>query len=283
MSNRFRVTILLLLVIVAQRAVHSAEAPSSAPSGSAGSASLMTSSPNLLADMLDQLSPDNLRAFGEMLDKDWSDRPEWGAQLVAMLKGGGMGAGSGWWHGADKRYDYSWLLEKADKNADQAVSRAEFAEKFAGRETLFRRLDRDLDGQLTAAEFDWSESAAVTPRAAMASTLFSRLDVDSNGRVTPDELTEFLKQSDRDQLGFLTSEDLFAAVNPEMQRGGEGRPDVRRMVRMFLRGELGQFTSGPALGEEAPDFSLPTYDGAKRYRLSEMRGRPVVLIFGSFT
>jgi hypothetical protein len=36
-------------------------------------------------------------------------------------------------------------------------------------------------------------------------------------------------------------------------------------------------------GEAAPDFSLPTLDRTARVRLSELRGRPVVLVFGSYT
>lgn len=40
----------------------------------------------------------------------------------------------------------------------------------------------------------------------------------------------------------------------------------------------------PALGEPAPDFSLPTLDGRRTVTLSQHRGeRPVVLVFGSFT
>ncbi len=39
---------------------------------------------------------------------------------------------------------------------------------------------------------------------------------------------------------------------------------------------------GIGLGEEAPDFELESTEG-ERVRLSELRGRPVVLRFGSFT
>ena len=39
-----------------------------------------------------------------------------------------------------------------------------------------------------------------------------------------------------------------------------------------------------SLGDAAPDFHLQTLDRSRRVRLSEFRaGRPVVLIFGSFT
>ncbi len=38
------------------------------------------------------------------------------------------------------------------------------------------------------------------------------------------------------------------------------------------------------VGDEAPDFTLKTVDGAKQVRLSSFRGKlPVVLVFGSYT
>ncbi len=36
-------------------------------------------------------------------------------------------------------------------------------------------------------------------------------------------------------------------------------------------------------GDPAPDFDLPTYDRSSRVRLSSLRGKPVVLVFGSYT
>jgi cytochrome oxidase Cu insertion factor (SCO1/SenC/PrrC family) len=36
-------------------------------------------------------------------------------------------------------------------------------------------------------------------------------------------------------------------------------------------------------GDPAPDFTLPTQDGSSRVTLSSLRGRPVVLVFGSYT
>ena len=36
-------------------------------------------------------------------------------------------------------------------------------------------------------------------------------------------------------------------------------------------------------GEPAPDFELPRADGAGTVRLTDLRGRPVLLHFGSFT
>jgi hypothetical protein len=37
------------------------------------------------------------------------------------------------------------------------------------------------------------------------------------------------------------------------------------------------------VGDIAPDFSLGTRDRASRVRLTDLRGRPVVLVFGSYT
>ncbi len=40
----------------------------------------------------------------------------------------------------------------------------------------------------------------------------------------------------------------------------------------------------PKVGDEAPEFELPVLDGnGATVRLSELRGRPVALIFGSYT
>ena len=36
-------------------------------------------------------------------------------------------------------------------------------------------------------------------------------------------------------------------------------------------------------GARAPDFTLPLYDGQGEVTLSQLRGKPVVLVFGSYT
>ncbi len=37
------------------------------------------------------------------------------------------------------------------------------------------------------------------------------------------------------------------------------------------------------VGDQAPDFILPTLDKSAHVRLSSLRGKPVVLVFGSYT
>ena len=41
--------------------------------------------------------------------------------------------------------------------------------------------------------------------------------------------------------------------------------------------------NAPKVGDLAPDFELPAARGDDRTRLSALRGKPVALIFGSFT
>ena len=48
---------------------------------------------------------------------------------------------------------------------------------------------------------------------------------------------------------------------------------------MWLHARAGTLRAGDA----APDFDLPTMDGKSRVRLSSDHGKPVVLVFGSYT
>ncbi len=40
---------------------------------------------------------------------------------------------------------------------------------------------------------------------------------------------------------------------------------------------------GPEVGAEAPDFKLKSVDGKTEVQLSKLKGKPVVLILGSYT
>jgi len=58
---------------------------------------------------------------------------------------------------------------------------------------------------------------------------------------------------------------------------GEKMAALRQL--MMRRDEL-----APNVGDEAPDFDLPVLHGdGERASLSDLRGRPVALIFGSYT
>ncbi len=48
---------------------------------------------------------------------------------------------------------------------------------------------------------------------------------------------------------------------------------------MWMRARAGDLQ----IGEMAPDFELPVLDKSRRVRLSDLRGKPVLLVFGSYT
>jgi Ca2+-binding EF-hand superfamily protein len=242
-----------------------------------------------LADVVEKLSPGNRRKFGEMLGADWKERPEWADMLIALLQGGGMGPGAGWFKPSAKKYDWNWLADHFDVDGNGTISPEELPAEAPFADLLFARLDRDNDRQLRPADFDYVGRQQNTPPLFMSQFLTSFFDSDSNGRITREELEAFLKRADVDKTGFITSDDLyrdFSKIFFEEQNGGSGGSDMPRpekMLPMFFRGEFGVLEAGPTLGDAAPDFTLPTHDGTRQVTLSQSRGKPVILIFGSFT
>ncbi len=51
----------------------------------------------------------------------------------------------------------------------------------------------------------------------------------------------------------------------------------------LLDGDIGSPFEGPGIGQKAPDFRLKTHDGKREIGLADLRGKPTVLVFGSFT
>jgi Ca2+-binding EF-hand superfamily protein len=277
-----------------KRSAQSAAELSSRHTGSGPSRPAIPATQAGLAEqLLGNLSPEHMKAVGAMLEQDWKGRPEWGDMAVAILKGEAMRPGMGWWRPTAKRYAWDWLRQRFDANQDGHVGRDELPESLPKLDLLFERLDRDLDDQLNAADFDYSDSLGMNLTAMqgmLVSRLFWQLDTDSNGAVTPAEVMELFARADKEDFGFLTPEDLRTALDdPESRRGsnrsGTGdEPAAADLLRMFFTGQLGSLEPGPELGELAPDFELPTHDGKRTFKLSNSFGkRPVLLIFGSFT
>lgn len=258
--------------------------PAVTPANDTSTLAAMT--PPTLAAVVEQLSVESRKKFADLLATDWKKRPEWADMLIALLKGDSLGPGVGWFKSSEKKYDWEWISGQFDANSDGEISPAELGVKEPGSDQLFARLDRDNDGFLQQADFDYFGRQAATPPLMMSQFLSGLFDTDSNGRITPDELAAFLKRADADKTGFITSEDLyreFTRMFADRDSGGSDMPRPERMLPMFFKGELGVLESGPALGETAPDFTLPTHDGSSSVTLSRSRGKPVILIFGSFT
>ena len=264
---------------------------SSPPETGAPTTSLLIDSdraePSFLAAVVSRLSSESRAKFGQMLAADWQDRPDWGEMLIALLRGDEMRPPFGWYRPSELKFGYNWLSGRFDANADGIIDKTELPEDTPDLDRVFARLDRDADGKLQSLDFDYSGGKGQGTIAQSASQfLFSRLDGDTDGRVTAEELNDFFSHADREKSDFLTAEDLFLDFTEEIAareslRGDRPGPD--EMLAMFFRGELGLWAPGPKLGDEAPDFTLPTHDDARSVTLSQCRGKPVILIFGSFT
>lgn len=221
-------------------------------------------------------SPD-LTAWAAWLKKcyDGEEMPESVQMLLAVASGSEIGPGDGWFGPGQSRYDWNWLARRHGAEASAAICR----EQFRGPSEWFDRFDRNLDGRLTADDFDWSNGNPFVRRFYDLSHFLRRLNQRGDGRLTRDEWLAFF---DRAAAGrdYITVADL--AADPDAVPDPGPTPEV--MIRGMFRGELGSLYAGPRLNDPAPDFTLRTHDGARTIRLAELIGpQPVVLVLGNFT
>lgn len=241
------------------------------------------------------LSPELTTKLANLLERDWEHPPPWAEMGVAILKGDDIKSGKGWYTGAERRHDWTWL-EKTfpEAAAEYRIAREEIPQLD---EDSFDRIDRNGDEEITPADFAFSKNPLLEDDSP-ANGIFSRLDDDSNGRLTMAELERWFERS-AGGTEFLSAAELKAALGlnpkpPRSRNASNPRPDRRwEMFSMLLTGELGSFAQGPELDSEAPELDLPLVahdeEGGLQLtdrfiKLADCRGdRPVVLIFGSFT
>jgi hypothetical protein len=204
------------------------------------------------------------------------------AEMVsAILRGGDMGPNDGWFHPSQSRYGWKWLAQRYDKNGDGKIT----AQEFTGPEKLFERLDRDGDGAITAADFDWTERSPYVRQLMTAGQMLRAIGADNGGKITREDWEKAFERMSKGK-GFVTPEDLRERLFPPPQRW-QGPPGVMPTPPVLLKGlfdgDLGSPFEGPAVGQRAPEFRLKTHDGKGTIALSDLRGKPVILVFGSFT
>jgi hypothetical protein len=205
------------------------------------------------------------------------------AEMVsAIARGGDMGPNDGWFHPAQGRYGWKWLAARYDKNGDGKITE----EEFGGPPELFERLDRDRDGKITAADFDWTERAPYMQQMRTAGGVLRALGSDNGGKMTPEDWDKTFRRLSKGK-GFVTPEDLRELMYPPPPEPSKGAPPGNPMALVLLKGlidgDLGSPFEGPKVGQPAPSFRLKTHDGTREVALSDLRGKPVVLVFGSFT
>lgn len=201
-----------------------------------------------------------------------------------------LGPGDGWFRLSQSRYDWKWLAFRFDKDNDGCI----FPKELPGNSGVFATLDRDGNGAITAMDLDWSAAAPYLKDTALAGQWFGRTDADANGRISRQEWDALFDKLAKGK-DYLTSEDLKKLLPPApppkgtgkgkdpSAKSGSGMPSPATMMYGLLTGEIGSLNEGPRPGQRAPDFTLPTHDGTRQISLKDLRGKPVVLIFGSFT
>jgi Iodothyronine deiodinase len=180
----------------------------------------------------------------------------------------------------ETRYGWPWLATRFDADRNGTVSRPEFL----GPDEQFRRLDRDQNQLLTAADFDWSSPSPLVSAALTGSQILNVTDVNSNGRISDEEWSKAFEKIAADK-GYLTQDDLQLLLgSPGRPAAGDSQLQSQRL-KAFTRGESVYLVhEAPHVGVAAPDFVLWTHDKKEQARLSQYRGKkPVVLVFGSFT
>jgi hypothetical protein len=201
--------------------------------------------------------------------------------LRAVLSGSMMGPGDGWFKPAQSRYDWKWLAERFDTEHKGKISSQDWNAPAA----LFARLDRDRNGVLAPDDLDWSSKSPYWKQRSQADQWLRRVGVDSDGKLSREDWNKLFEKYAQGKE-FLTDDDVRAFLNPPSPPPQFNMPDFPSKAVLFkglLSGELGSPCEGPKIGDQAPDFKLFTHDGHKLVSLSDYRGKPVVLIFGSFT
>ena len=213
-------------------------------------------------------------------------------EIVEMLTtilthGADMGPGDGWFHPSQSRYDWKWLAAHYDKNHDGKITADEWPdeEKSPAAYKLFERLDRRGTGTITAADFDWSERSPYVRELMMAGQALRTLGSDNGGKITREDWDRTFQRLSKGK-GFITPEDLRAQIYPPPVKPigpPPADPTPAILLKGLVEGDLGSPFVGPQLGQPAPAFRLRTQDGTRDIALADLRGKPLVLVFGSFT
>ncbi|MDX2036698.1 MAG: hypothetical protein SFX72_08595 [Isosphaeraceae bacterium] len=216
-------------------------------------------------------------------------RPEVVEMTASILNGSRMGPAEGWFKPGASRYGWSWLAGRFDTDRDGSVG----FEELGADERVFDRLDRDRDGAIREVDFDWSDDSAYLRAIAPYTQAFRRFDADANGRIDEKEWLGVFRRFAQGRGGIASDEfsELFLPPRPTNRdrsrlplgsppRGG---PSQMLLLAGLAKGEIGSPFEGPSVDRLAPDFTLKRRDGKGTATLSGYRGRPVVLIFGSFT
>jgi Ca2+-binding EF-hand superfamily protein len=198
---------------------------------------------------------------------------------------------------------YLRYVEMYDRDGDGSIAAAEY-DRGAD---AFKNLDRDGDGALTRKDFSvpvgppvgigapylfvrvFGGEGATTAGPEDVDAAFPNLDRDGDGALSADELASvggpgayptLAAAADSDGDGRLLCDELRAFVAAR-DRDGDGRIALRERETAGSEPRVGAFIEGDR--ERAAPFRLRRHRGEGFVALDDFKGRPVGLVFGSFT
>lgn len=200
---------------------------------------------------------------------------------------------------------WAHLGRRYDVDGDGRIARSEYPRG----EVRFANYDRNGDGVLEAADFP-----SDTHFNGFSHYLVEQADADEDGELTKEEWTSFRDSFDGNGDGRVTRAEAAEVLGPwtddwrlfllSFDQDGDGDFDradldvtfsdqdyngdgvlVGKEMEGWARTRERDEGDPPAVGDPAPTFELPYADDPMRaYRLPEGgAGRPVALIFGSYT
>jgi len=225
--------------------------------------------------------PDLLKYTPEQIEAAYEGKriPEAVAMYLVIARDGQLGGTNGWFGPAANRFSWQWLAARHGIMPDQLLA----ADSFQGPEVIFKLLDRDHDGNISAMDLDWSDENPWVRQSYMVNRMFRRIDPSGDGKLTVEEWQAFFEKLAGEEMT-VGPEQLRDALIPPSGFSPGDAPAKETLIKGLMASELGSLQEGPDLDEPAPDFELSPLGGGDSIRLSDRVGKkPVVLVLGNFT
>jgi hypothetical protein len=212
-----------------------------------------------------------------------AEAPESVRMLLAIARDEDLGPENGWYGPAKSKYSFEWLLAAHGKEPGTRLA----ADDFRGLPHWLTRIDRNLDGEMTPEDLDWSDKSPWVQQANLINRFFRRMDPDNDGFVMEGEWNSVFRKIAQGEESISAddlTDGLLAGTGGAASSAPSDGPSQNVLLRGLVAGEIGSLKEGPRVGEPAPDFHLKTHDGKGSVHLADLLGKqPIVLVFGNFT
>jgi hypothetical protein len=224
------------------------------------------------AQWLRHLPPPDFDPLGRVLDLCGRVSQIHVPEFVEYLYSSATGRGTGWFHPGQSRYGWGWLAARHGVPPSGRIPRKDFQ----GRAEFFDRFDRNHDGVLTAADFDW-------PVGAQADTVKDNSAREPRpqrpgGADAPARMNQLQEKASAQLFAALGADaggeirqESWQALFPKVARGGEafGHDDLQAALR-------GKAPAKAARPDDATEVDL---ESMVDQRLAHLRSKMMTQLF----